>query len=108
MVPLGAARAPTLEQLVLGDFHGLRRGYLYHLTLTCKLRVLQSIGAIRALLYRVLYSLGGCLLSASGTIVLFGSLAARLFLGFIFGLGSGGLDERGRLAPGCSVLVQFC
>src|SRR5215207_9401272 len=104
MMPLGAARAPTLVQLMLGDLHRLGRREFYDLTPQSKLRVLQRIAAGGTLLHLVLNGLGGCL-STACTVLVFSSLATRLLLGFVFGFGSGGLDEGRWLAP---VFVQLC
>jgi len=45
VVPLAAAGTPTLEQLVLGDFHRKRRGQFDDLTAQGKLRVLEGVAA---------------------------------------------------------------
>ncbi len=90
---------------MLDDFHRLGRRQFYHLPPQGKLRVLQRVTAVGALLDLVLYRLGRGL-PTSSTVLVCGSLAARLLLGFIFGLRCVGFDEGGWLRL-TLVFVQF-
>jgi hypothetical protein len=90
---------------MLDDVHRLGRREFYHLTAQGKLGMLKWVAAGGTLLHFVLDGLGGRLLSTSGTVLVFSSFATWLLVGFIFGLRSIGLDERGWFA---AVLVQFC
>src|SRR5689334_2876121 len=83
VMPLAAARAPTLEYLMLSDFHRLGRRQFDYLTAQGELRVLQRVAAGGALLDLVLYGLGRGL-PTPGTVLVFSSFAPGLPGSFIF------------------------